>query len=69
MFLVTQKHMVQQRTLAWKESAGDLEGFGMPIFTFQLALFLNFWFQILRSRLQQKPHFSAHAEVCNDEDG
>jgi len=61
--------MIQQRTLARKESAGDLKSFGMPIFAFQLALFLNFWFQILGSGLQQKAHFGTHAEVSNDQDG
>ena len=41
----------------------------MPIFAFKLALFLNFWFQILGPGLEQESHFSAHTEVGYDKDG
>ena len=30
--LIAEKDMVEQRALAWKESTGDFEGFGVPEF-------------------------------------
>ena len=41
----------------------------MPTFTFKLPLFLDLWLQILRTRLQQEAHLSAHAEVRHNQDG
>ena len=60
--------MVEQRALAWEESACDFEGFSMPKFTLQLTVFLYFWLEVIGSRLEQEAHLRAHAKIRDDQD-
>ena len=66
--LITEKDVIEQRALAWKESASNFESFGVPEFALQLPLLLNFWLEILGAGLDKESHLSAHAEVGHDED-
>ena len=67
--LVAEKDVVEQGALAWKECAGDFEGFGMPIFTLELTLFLYFGFEVLGAGLEQESHLRTHTEVCDNQNG
>jgi len=69
MLLVGEKDVVQKRTLTGKEGTCNFKSFCMPKFADLLTFFLNFWFVVLSSRLQQETHFSAHAEIGNCQDG
>ena len=66
--LITEKDVIEQRALAWKESARDFEGFGVPEFALKLPLPLDFRLEVLGAGLDKESHLSAHAEVGHDED-
>lgn len=63
--LVTEKNVLQQRTLGRQESASDLEGFGMPVLGLYLSFFFYLWLEILASGMQQEAHLCGHAKVAD----
>ena len=51
MLLVTEKHVVQERALAWQECAGDLKSLSVPEFALELTITLDLRLEVLGAHL------------------
>ncbi len=61
--------MVQQWTLTRQKGTGDLERLGVPKFTHELPLLLDWTGQVLLPRLQDEAHLGRHTEVRDAQQG
>ena len=51
MLLVTEKHVVQERALAWQECAGDFKSLSVPEFALELTITLDLRLEVLGAHL------------------
>ena len=66
--LVTQKDVVEKRTLAWQESTRNVKGFDVPIFLFEFLFFLNIWLHESGAWLDNESELGGDTEVGHDKE-